>query len=157
MAIMDTRRIAGLQGFAGLPPAELDELATVMSDVEIEAGTELITYGKDGHVIYFVEQGTADVLTDGGEVAHTLGPGDTFGEIAILVTGQRTATVVARTQMLLAVLFEPDFQQIRTRVPEFERVIGRLGSERLGAEAPAGTGTDSGHIPPRDDLLGGDV
>jgi hypothetical protein len=35
--------------------------------------------------------------------------------------------------MFLVVLFEPDFQQIRTRVPEFERFIRRLGSERLGA------------------------
>ncbi len=130
---MDRRRIAGLEAFADLPAAELDELAAVMTDVGIEAGTELITSGKDGHLIYFVEQGKADVLTDDGEVAHTLGPGDTFGEIAILVTGQRTATVVARTDMFLIALFEPDFQQIRTRVPEFERAIRRLGSERLGA------------------------
>src|SRR5206468_2301847 len=83
-----------------LPAVEVDELAAAMNPVEIEAGTELITHGKDGHIIYFVEQGEADVLTDDGEVAHTLGTGDTFGEIAILLTGQRTATVVARTQPL---------------------------------------------------------
>jgi CRP-like cAMP-binding protein len=133
MASMDRRRIAGLRAFAELPASEVDELAAVMNGVELDAGTELITSGKEGHLIYFVEQGEADVLTDDGEVAHTLGPGDTFGEIAILVTGQRTATVIARTHMSLAVLFEPDFQQIRTRVPEFERSIRRLGSERLGA------------------------
>ncbi len=133
MALMDTKRIAGMRAFADLPAAELDELAAVMNDVEIEAGTEVITYGKDGYVIYFVEQGKAEVLTDDGEVARTLGPGDTFGEIAILATGQRTATVVARTPMALVVLFEHDFQQLRTRVPEFERSLRRLGSERLGA------------------------
>ena len=132
---MDRRRIAGLRAFADLPATELDELAAVIDGVEIEAGTELITFGKDGLVIYFVEQGEADVLNDEGGVAHALGPGDTFGEIAILVTGQRTATVAARTHMLLLALFDTDFERIRARVPEFERSIRRLISERLSSEA----------------------
>jgi CRP-like cAMP-binding protein len=133
MAIVDRRRIARLAAFADLPSAELEELAAAVTPVEIAAGTELITSGKDGYVIYFVEEGEADVLTDDGEVARTLGSGDTFGEIAILLTGRRTATVVARTDISLVALFELDFQQIRTRVPEFERSVRRLGSERLGA------------------------
>jgi CRP-like cAMP-binding protein len=130
---MEPGRIAGLKGFADLPAAELDELAGVMNGVEIEAGTELITHGKVGHLIYFVEQGQADVLTDDGERARTLGPGDTFGEIAIMVTGKRTATVVARTRLAVLTLSESDFGVIRARVPEFERLIRRLGSERLRA------------------------
>ena len=104
-----------------------------MTEVEIEAGTELITFGKDGYVVYFVEQGEADAVTGVDEKAHALGPGDTFGEIAVLVTGQRTATVVARTRMLLVALFELDFQRIRERVPEFEASLRRVGSARLGA------------------------
>ena len=130
---MDPRQLAGLRAFTELPTAELGELAAVMSEVEIEAGTELITSGKDGYVIYFVEQGEADVLTEEGEAAHALGPGDTFGEIAILITGQRTATVVARTRMLLVALFDSDFERVRARVPGFERSLHRLGSGRLGA------------------------
>ena len=129
---MDRRRIASLPAFADLPAAELDELAAALTPVEIAAGTELITSGKDGYVIYFVDRGEADVITDDGEVARTLGPGDTFGEIAILLTGRRTATVVARTDMSLVALLEPDFQQIRARVPEFERSVSGLGSKRLG-------------------------
>jgi CRP-like cAMP-binding protein len=141
---MDAKRIAGSGALAGLPAHELDELAGVMSSVEIDAGTEVMTHGNRGHLIYFVEQGQADVLTDTGEVARTLGPGDTFGEIAILVTGRRTATVVARTHLVLLALFESDFEAIRPRVPEFERVIRRVGSERLRAllraEDTSGTG-----------------
>ena len=60
-----------------------------------------------------------------------LGPGDTFGEIALLVTGRRTASVVARTEMRLLSLFDQDFQRIRPRVPELERALRRLGGERL--------------------------
>jgi monovalent cation:H+ antiporter, CPA1 family len=134
-AAMDPRRLAGLRAFADLPPSELDELAAVLNDVGIEAGTELISAGKDGLIIYFVEQGEAEVLGGEGERAHVLGPGDTFGEIAILVTGQRTATVIARTDMLLLALFDSDFERIRPRVAEFERSIRRLVSERLGADA----------------------
>ncbi len=104
-----------------------------MTEVEIEAGTEVITFGKDGYVIYFVEQGEADVVTGVDEAAHALGPGDMFGEIAILVTGQRTATVVARTPMSLVALFDLDFQAIRASVPELERALHRVSSERLGA------------------------
>lgn len=134
-AAMDPRRPAGLRAFADLPPTELDELAAVLNDVGIEAGTELMSAGKDGLIIYFVEQGEAEVLGGEGERAHVLGPGDTVGEIAILVTGQRTATVIARTDMLLLALLDSDFERIRPRVPEFERSIRRLVSERLGADA----------------------
>jgi CRP-like cAMP-binding protein len=68
-----------------------------MSEVEVDAGAEVMTLDDYGTAIYFIEEGHADVLTDRGEAAQTLGPGDTFGEIALLLTGQRTATVVART------------------------------------------------------------
>jgi monovalent cation:H+ antiporter, CPA1 family len=131
---MEPRRLAALPALAELPAAELAELAAVMTEVEIEAGTALMTFGKDGYVIYFVERGEADAVTGIDEVAHALGPGDMFGEIAVLVTGQRTATVVARSRMVLVALFELDFQGIRKRVPEFERSLRRVGSERLGAE-----------------------
>jgi hypothetical protein len=49
--------------------------------------------------IYFIEQGEAEVLSEGGEATKVLGPGDAFGEISLVLTGQRTATVVARTPL----------------------------------------------------------
>ena len=128
---MDASRIGAVGAFADLPLSELNELAAVMNEVEVAAGVKLVTFDDAGHYIYFVEVGEADVLTDDGAVAETLGPGDSFGEIAILVTGRRTATVIARTPMSLLSLFDPDFQRIRARVPEFERSISRSGSERL--------------------------
>jgi CRP-like cAMP-binding protein len=115
---------------ADLPAAELDELAAAMSEVGVEAGAKVITLDDYGTAIYFIEQGEADVLTDGGESTQTLGPGDTLGEIALLVTGQRTATVVARTPMRLLSLSGQDFERIRARVPELEGSLRRLGLER---------------------------
>ena len=112
--------------------AELDELAAAMSEVEVEAGTKVISLDNYGTAVYFIEQGHADVLPDGGEAPRTLGPGDTFGEIALLLTGERTASVVARTPMRLLLLPGQDFERIRTRVPELERSLRRLGVERAG-------------------------
>ncbi len=130
--VVDTSRIAAFLDFADLPADELDELAAATNELEIEAGATVITLDDYGTAIYFVEQGKADVLNDGGEVTHALGPGDTFGEIGLLLTGQRTATVVARTPMRLLSLSGPDFERIRARVPDVERSLRRLGLERAG-------------------------
>jgi CRP-like cAMP-binding protein len=129
---VDTSRIAAFSVFADLPATELDELAGAMSEVEVDAGANVLTLDDYGTAIYFIEQGEAAVLTDGGEGAKDLGPGDTFGEIALLLTGQRTATVAARTPMRLISLSGQDFERIRARVPELERSLRRLGLERAG-------------------------
>jgi CRP-like cAMP-binding protein len=129
-APMDTSRIASFPLFADLPAAELDELAAVLRELEVEAGATVTTLDGYGTSMYFIEQGEAAVLTDSGESTPRLGPGDTFGEIAPLLTGQRTATVAARTPMRLLLLSDQDFQRIRARVPEFERLLRQLGLER---------------------------
>ena len=127
---VETSRIAAFPVFADLPEAELDELAAAMREVEFEAGAQVISLDDYGTAIYFIEQGEADVRTDGGTATQALVPGDTFGEIALFLTGQRTATVVARTAMLLLSLSGQDFERIRARVPELERSLRRLGLER---------------------------
>ncbi len=101
-----------------------------MSELEVEAGAEVVTLDDYGTSVYFIEQGEADVLTDGGESTQALGTGDMFGEIGLLLTGNRTATVVARTPMRLLSLSDQDFQRIRRRVPELERLLRRFGAER---------------------------
>jgi CRP/FNR family transcriptional regulator, cyclic AMP receptor protein len=127
---VDSSRIAAFPDFADLPPEELDELAASMSEHEVAAGAAVITLDDYGTAIYFIEQGQADVVQDGGEANEALGPGDVFGEIGLLLTGQRTATVVAQTPMRLLSLSGQDFDRIRARVPEVERSLRRLGLER---------------------------
>ena len=100
-----------------------------MSELEVEAGATVIALDDYGTAIYFIEQGEADVQQDVGGT-KAVGPGDVFGEIGLLLTGQRTATVVSRTPMRLLTLSGQDFDRIRARVPEVERSLGRLGLER---------------------------
>jgi CRP-like cAMP-binding protein len=128
--VVDTRRLAAFLDFANLPAEELDELAATMSEVEVQAGAKVITLDDYGTAIYFIEEGYADVLNDDGEATNALGPGDAFGEIGLLLTGQRTASVVAGTPMRLLSLSGQEFDRIRARVPEVERSLRRLGLER---------------------------
>ena len=129
---VDTSRLAAFSVLADLPVTELNELAGVMTEVEVEAGANVVTVDDYGTAIYFIEQGEADVLSDGRDAAQALGPGDTFGEIALLLTGHRTATVTARTTMRLLSLSGNDFEQIRAGVPELEGSLRRLGLQRAG-------------------------
>lgn len=129
---MDTRRIAAFLDFAEVPAEELEELAGAVSEVEVEAGAKVITLDDYGTAIYFIEDGYgyADVLDDGGEATNSVGPGDAFGEIGLLLTGQRTAMVVASTPMRPLSLSGQEFDRIRADVPGVEQSLRRLGLER---------------------------
>ena len=129
-AVIDVARIASAPLFVDLPAAELDALAAAMGEAEVDAGTEVVTVDESGTTVYLIEEGEAEVIGAGGPTPVTLGPGDTFGEIALLLTGERTATVVARTPMRLLALSGPDFERIQRDVPELERSLRRLGLER---------------------------
>jgi CRP-like cAMP-binding protein len=129
---VETSRIAAFPAFADLPAAELEELASVLREVEFDAGAEVVTVDDYGTAIYFIEEGQAHVPGEGDEPTEALDPGDMFGEIALLLTGQRTATVVARTPLRLLSLSGQDFGRIRPRVPELERSLRRLGLDRAG-------------------------
>jgi len=130
---LDTSRIAAIPVLADLPAAEVDELAAAMHEVSIEAGAKVVTLDDWGTAVYFIEQGEAEVLFDGREPTQPLGPGDAFGEISLTLTGERTATVVARTPLRLLSLSGQEFDRIRARVPELERSLRRLGLERAGS------------------------
>ena len=127
---MDTSRLTAFLDFAELPAAELDELAAAVTEVDVRAADTILALDDYGTGVYFIEEGAAQVLDDHGEEVETLGPSDTFGEIALLLTGQRTATVVARTPMRLLSLSGQDFERIRSRVPTLEDSLRRLGVER---------------------------
>lgn len=126
---VETTRVAAVPAFADLPATELDELASAARELTVESGVTVVAADDYGDAIYVVEEGEADVLTDSGP-GEALGPGDMFGEIALLLTGQRTATVVARTPLRLISLSGQDFERIRASVPELESRLRRLALDR---------------------------
>jgi CPA1 family monovalent cation:H+ antiporter len=102
--------------FAGLTDNELTAIARVASEVSVQDGETLATQGDFGHALYAIEAGTAAVSADGVPL-RTLGPGDVFGEIAVVASGRRTASVVATSEMRLIVLFKRDVWALEQSAP----------------------------------------
>lgn len=85
---------------AVLPESLLERLARTSSMVHVTTGSTVFLQGDHGDRFYVVEQGTLDVLIDGATVAH-VGPGESFGELALLRDVPRAATVTAVADSVL--------------------------------------------------------
>jgi CRP-like cAMP-binding protein len=84
--------------FADLDRRELESVAQTMRERTFKAGQVVTQEGAGGAGFFVVEEGEADVSVH-GEPRGTIGPGDYFGEIALLTGADRTATITARTDM----------------------------------------------------------
>jgi len=96
--------------FAGLDDKELQEIARSMRERRFKAGDTVTQEGAGGVGFFVVEEGQADVNV-GGESKGSVGPGDYFGEIALINESPRTATLTARTDMLCYGMTPWDFRQ----------------------------------------------
>ena len=90
--------VQGVPLFADLDKRELEGLASSMKERVFKAGHTIASEGQTGIGFFVIAEGTAKV-SQGGEERATLGPGDYFGEIALLDDGMRTASVVADSQL----------------------------------------------------------
>lgn len=108
--------------FAGLPEHELEAVTGLASVVEVPAGDALTTEGEFGHALYIVQSGTAEVTRNGATVG-TIGPGDVVGEIAVLVSGRRTASIVATSPLTVVSLFKRDVWHLERDAPEAARRV----------------------------------
>jgi hypothetical protein len=100
--------LAGLPFFAPLPAPVLEGLAGRLWERRVTAGQDVFRQGAYGDAFYVIARGRAEVFIDERRV-NELGPGEFFGEIALLRDVPRTATVRARTDMELFALEGGDF------------------------------------------------
>jgi len=114
--------LAEVSLFSALSKKELGLVARRAEDVSVAAGKVLISEGTTGHEFFVVLAGTAKVTRRGRRVA-TLGPGDAFGELALLDRSPRNATVTAETPMELVVLGQREFAGLIDDVPGFSRKL----------------------------------
>ena len=118
---MDRARVAAIASFADLPAHELDAVArAAWEEVDVAAGEALTAEGEFGHSIFAIESGTAVVSTNGRPVAE-VGPGDVVGEIAVLASGRRTASINATTPLRALALFKRDVWTLERDAPEAAR------------------------------------
>lgn len=113
---MDATRLEGVGFFSSLSKKELATIAQWTDEVAVREGHELATQGQFAHEFFLIEEGSAEVTKDGERIAE-LGPGEFFGEIGLLETDRRTASVVATTPMRLIVMFQREFKQMEKHMP----------------------------------------
>ena len=97
--------------FSGLDDKELQAVASSMRERKFRAGDTVTQEGAGGVGFFVVESGEADVNV-GGEAKGSVGPGDYFGEIALINESPRTATLTARTDMICYGMTPWDFRPL---------------------------------------------
>jgi CRP-like cAMP-binding protein len=132
-------RLKAVPLFSGCSNRELRAIAGVVKDVRHAAGTVIAREGEPGVGLFVIVDGQAEV-TIGGKRMAKLGPGDFFGEIALLDGGPRSATVTATTDLRLLGLTEWVFRGLLQEHPSIavktlEAMAGRLRAATKAATA----------------------
>jgi len=127
---VDAKRLESLPLFRDLSRKERERIARWTDEVEVPAGYHLVDQGRFPHEFFVIESGTVAVTKDGEHLAD-LGPGDFFGEIAIVEHERRTATVVATTPLTAIVMLGRDFQTMADAMPHVAERIHAAIRERM--------------------------
>ena len=101
---------------AGLNQHDLEEVGRLADEVDAKAGKVLMRKGELGSEFFMIADGTVKVERDGRVIA-TLGPGDFFGDIALVVERPRTATATVETDSRLLVVGHREFHSLMDRFP----------------------------------------
>ncbi|MQA73187.1 MAG: cyclic nucleotide-binding domain-containing protein [Solirubrobacterales bacterium] len=129
-------RLSQVQLFSGCSKRELARIAALSDEIEVPAGRVLMRQGDPGHECFVIEEGTAKA-TIRGRKSVRMGPGESFGEMALLHRAPRSATVTAETDMRLLVLNAREFSTLMEDLPSVARKILAAVAERLrDAERP---------------------
>jgi CRP-like cAMP-binding protein len=108
--------------FGGFSQRSLETIAALAREVGHDAGDVVVEEGSTAYGIHLIVDGTAEVLVGGSPVAE-LGAGDTFGEVALLDEGPRTATVAAKTDLTVLAIHGTAFRNALEKEPAMAWVI----------------------------------
>jgi CRP-like cAMP-binding protein len=122
--------LAQVRLFRACSNKELTIIGRASDEVRVPAGKVLCEEGSPGHEFYLVLDGTATVSRKKRKVA-TVGPGQYFGEMALLDRGPRSATVVADTDMDVLVLGQREFAGVIDEVPALAHKLLTTMAQRL--------------------------
>ncbi|HEV7133050.1 MAG TPA: cyclic nucleotide-binding domain-containing protein [Gaiellaceae bacterium] len=119
--------------FAGCSKRELDEIAAIADEFNLDADRNLTREGATGHEFLVLVEGSADVTRRGKKV-NTLRSGDFLGEIALITGAPRTATVTTKKPSRMLVVTARDFRSLLRRVPSIQLKVLEALASRLPAE-----------------------
>ena len=121
--------------FSPLPVATLERLCHEVDERTFSASETIISEGDPGDCFYLIERGEVEVF-EGEEFKRTQGPGEGFGEIALLHDVLRTATVRAKSAAALLSLDREHFLEAVTGHSRARETAATLAAERLGDSVP---------------------
>jgi CRP-like cAMP-binding protein len=111
MAGAPVEALARVPLFAGLDKRELKEVARLFKTRRFAGGETVVHAGSGGAAFFVIDSGQAEVIV-GGETRKTLGPGDHFGEVALIDEGDRTATITASSDLVCYGVTHWDFRPL---------------------------------------------
>jgi CRP/FNR family transcriptional regulator, cyclic AMP receptor protein len=125
--------------FSKLSKRELAMVAQQTDDIDVEAGRVLAREGDIGQEFFVIIDGTAEVLRNQEPIAE-LGPGEFFGEMALIDQDRRNATVRALSPMKVLVMTRTSFRTIDRSMPQVHTAVVDAINARRAAPQPATTG-----------------
>ena len=116
--------------FAGCSKKQLGEIAAIADEIELPAGKDLIRQGERGREFFVLLDGDVEVVKDGKAIEER-GPGDFFGEIALVSNVPRTATVTTTTPVRMLVVTDRDFKHLLETSPDLQLKVLEVLASRL--------------------------
>jgi CRP/FNR family transcriptional regulator, cyclic AMP receptor protein len=120
--------------FSTLSKRELEAVAREVDELDFPAGRELTRQGEFGHEFFVIVDGTAEVVQDDAPIAE-MGPGDFFGELALLEADRRTATVRSTSPMRVMVMTRQSFRAMDRAVPGVHAAVAEAIAARRDHQA----------------------
>jgi serine/threonine-protein kinase len=122
----------GIPLFSGVSKKGLRALVAAADEIAVREGKDLVREGEHGRELYVVVSGSVRVVRKGRRVA-TMGPGDFFGELALVSGAPRTATVTTETETTVMVLDPRRFEVVMDREPQVAKAVMAAMADRLRA------------------------
>jgi CRP-like cAMP-binding protein len=120
---MDPARLKDVSLFSSLSDGDLAAAARQTREISVPAGEVIAREGDLGEEFFVIESGTAEVTRGGGAPPAKLGPGDFFGEVALLREERRTATVIATSPTVLLVMTGAGFRSLDSAIPDVSDAV----------------------------------
>ncbi|EAU55468.1 glucose-6-phosphate 1-dehydrogenase [Mariprofundus ferrooxydans PV-1] len=129
--------------FEGSSKTMINAFAMMLKPVVFNAGDEIARLGTEGRELYIIEMGSVDVIDPEGNVVTTLSGGQVFGELSLLVTKERRASVRAVTYCALYMMEKRDFCKVLMDRPHFAQKLMQVARERYNVIVDAHEWLDS--------------
>lgn len=119
--------------FSAASKRELAQIASIADELDLREGKEMTREGAPGREFFVILAGTADVRRKGRRI-RSLGPGDFFGEIALVSEKPRTATVTATSNVRALVITDRSFRRLIQEQPAIGVKVLQALAERVSGD-----------------------